>query len=173
MIYINTYSNIIYQTSQQRCTRLLCILKEKRECPTAAWNISLRVKKNTFYLKKYISVNICLSGTEMEMPANVKKWRNKHSKKAQDAPGSGTEYTLPGTGYTVPGTEYTVPGTGYGLNRSGQTFQSSSTQDTPRSDTAFHFVARYFPSTISSIAFIHTEYRLNLLIGVENPRTLI
>ena len=82
-------------------------------------------------------------------------------------------YTVPGTGYTVPGTEYTVPGTGYGLNRSGQTFQSSSTQDTPRSDTAFHFVARYFPSTISSIAFIHTEYRLNLLIGVENPRTLI
>ena len=122
-------------------------------------------EKNTFYLKKYISVNICLSGTEMEMPANVKKWRNKHSKKAQDAPGSGTEYTLPGTGYTV-------PGTGYGLNRSGQTFQSSSTQDTPRSDTAFHFVARYFPSTISSIAFIHTEYRLNLLIEVENPQTL-
>ena len=168
MIYINTYSNIIYQTSQQRCTRLPCIPKERRECPTAAWNISLPVKKkreNTFYLKKYISGNICLSGTEMEMPANVKKWRNKHSKKAQDAPGSGTEYTLPGTGYTV-------PGTGYGLNRSGQTFQSSSTQDTPRSDTAFHFVARYFPSTISSIAFIHTEYRLNLLIEVENPQTL-
>ena len=76
MIYINTYSKIIYQTSQQRCTRLPCIPKERRECPTAASNISLPVKKkreNTFYLKKYISVNICLSGTEMEMPANVKK----------------------------------------------------------------------------------------------------
>ena len=45
MIYINTYSNIIYQTSQQRCTRLPCIPKERRECPTAAWNISLPVKK--------------------------------------------------------------------------------------------------------------------------------
>ena len=55
MIYINTYSNIIYQTSQQRCTRLPCIPKERRECPTAASNISLPVKKkreNTFYLQK-------------------------------------------------------------------------------------------------------------------------
>ena len=125
MIYINTYSNIIYQTSQQRCTRPPCILKERRECPTAAWNISLPVKKkreNTFYLQK-IYIGQYLSFRNRDGDAckceKVKKQTFQESSRCSwewyRVHCIRYSYTVPGTVtlYQVQGTLYQVLGTGW------------------------------------------------------------